>query len=69
MLAWSLSAGGALEGAALMAAFALGTLPNLLLMGVFAAKLASFVRKPRVRQFAGAAIVLYGAGMLVALLL
>lgn len=69
VLAWSLSAGGALEGAALMAAFALGTLPNLLLMGVFAAKLAGFVRKPRVRQFAGAAIGLYGAGMLVALAL
>ncbi|WP_018869668.1 sulfite exporter TauE/SafE family protein [Thioalkalivibrio sp. ALgr3] len=68
VLAWSLSAGGALEGAALMAAFALGTLPNLLLMGVFAAKLAGFVRRPRVRRVAGAAIALYGVGMLVVLL-
>ena len=68
VLAWSLSAGGALEGAALMAAFALGTLPNLLLMGVFAAKLAGFVRRPWVRRVAGAAIALYGVGMLVVLL-
>ncbi|MGM0553831.1 MAG: sulfite exporter TauE/SafE family protein [Pseudomonadota bacterium] len=68
VLAWSLSAGGALEGAALMGAFALGTLPNLLLMGVFAARLAGFVRRPGVRQLAGAAIVLYGGWMLLRLL-
>lgn len=64
VLAWSLSAGGAAEGAMLMAAFALGTLPNLLLMGVFAARLAGFIRQPWVRQAAGAGIAVYGIWLL-----
>lgn len=67
VLAWSLSAGGATEGALLMAAFALGTLPNLLLMGVFAARMAAFVQKRWVRALAGAAILLYGGWMLLRL--
>ncbi|MGM0672022.1 MAG: sulfite exporter TauE/SafE family protein [Pseudomonadota bacterium] len=69
VLAWSLGAGGALEGAALMAAFALGTLPNLLLMGVFAARLAAVVRRPWVRRVAGGGVALYGAWMLLGLLM
>ena len=68
VLAWSLSAGGAAEGAMLMAAFALGTLPNLLLMGVFAARLAGFIRQPWVRQAAGAVIAVYGIWLLAELL-
>ncbi|WP_018139437.1 MULTISPECIES: sulfite exporter TauE/SafE family protein [unclassified Thioalkalivibrio] len=67
VLAWSLSAGGATEGALLMAAFALGTLPNLLLMGVFAARMAAFVQQRWVRALAGAAILLYGGWMLLRL--
>ncbi|WP_017925103.1 sulfite exporter TauE/SafE family protein [Thioalkalivibrio sp. HL-Eb18] len=67
VLAWSLGAGGATEGALLMAAFALGTLPNLLLMGVFAARMAAFVQKRWVRALAGAAILLYGGWMLLRL--
>ncbi len=60
VLIWTLSTGSALDGAMLMAAFALGTLPNLMLMGLFAAQLARFVRHRRVRQGAGALLILYG---------
>lgn len=67
VLAWSLSAGGAAEGALLMGAFALGTLPNLLLMGVFAARMAAFVQKRWVRALAGTGILLYGGWMLLRL--
>ncbi len=60
MLIWSVSAGSAVNGAALMLAFALGTLPNLLAMGVVAAGLASLLRKPGVRQLAGGTVILLG---------
>lgn len=60
VLIWTLSTGSALDGAMLMAAFALGTLPNLMLMGLFAAQLARFVRHRWVRQGAGALLILYG---------
>lgn len=61
VLIWSVSAGGVLHGGLLMLAFGLGTLPNLLLMGVAASQLQRLVRKPWVRQLAGGLIVLFGA--------
>jgi sulfite exporter TauE/SafE len=61
VLIWSVSAGGAWQGASLMMAFGLGTLPNLLLMGAAAVSLQRFVRRPAVRQVAGASIILFGA--------
>jgi sulfite exporter TauE/SafE len=60
VLIWALSAGGALQGAGLLLAFGLGTLPNLLLMGAAAGWLASQVRKPAVRQIAGALVLAFG---------
>jgi sulfite exporter TauE/SafE len=60
VLIWCVSAGGVIEGALLMLAFALGTLPNLLAMGVVAGKLAQLTRKPLVRQLAGSLILLFG---------
>lgn len=60
VLIWSLSAGGVAEGALLMAAFGLGTLPSLLAMGFFAARLSTFLRRPAVRRAAGAAVILFG---------
>ncbi len=60
VLVWALSAGSAADGALLMAAFALGTLPNLMLMGLFAARLARFVRSQVVRQGAGVLLIAYG---------
>jgi sulfite exporter TauE/SafE len=60
VLIWSMASGSAGSGALLMLGFGLGTLPNLLAMGVFAAGLARFMRQPRVRWLAGAVIVAFG---------
>jgi sulfite exporter TauE/SafE len=58
ILIMSLSAGSALEGALLMLAFGLGTLPNLLAMGVIANKLVKWTRNPTVRLIAGLLVIL-----------
>lgn len=63
-LVWTVSAGGAPQGAALMLAFGLGTLPNLLLMGVAAAQLDRWLRRPWVRPLAGGLVVLFGLMLL-----
>ena len=63
-LVWTVSAGGALEGAMLMLAFGLGTLPNLLLMGVAAAQLKRWVRRPEVRAIAGTLVIIFGVLLL-----
>jgi sulfite exporter TauE/SafE len=59
-LIWTLSAGGAVEGSLIMLAFGLGTLPNLLVMGVLAAQLGKWVKNPTVRKVAGLLVVLMG---------
>ncbi len=59
-LIWTLSAGSALEGAMIMLAFGLGTLPNLLAMGIVATQLARWVRHPSVRIVAGLLVILMG---------
>lgn len=59
-LIWALASGSPTQGALLLLGFGLGTLPNLLLMGVFAAQLGRFLRKPMVRSFAGGAVALFG---------
>ncbi len=59
-LVWTVTAGGALQGASLMLAFGLGTLPNLLLMGVAAAQLNRWVRNPAIRSIAGGLVILFG---------
>ena len=63
-LVWTVSAGGALQGAALMFAFGLGTLPNLLLMGVAAQQLNRWIRHPMVRRLAGLTVVGFGVVIL-----
>lgn len=50
---YALGSGSALAGAGLMAAFALGTLPNLLAMGWFAGSLKNFLQHRGVRLAAG----------------
>ena len=60
VLIWALSAGDPLRGALLMLSFGLGTLPNLMLMGVFATSMRRFVRDARVRRLAGAMVVALG---------
>jgi sulfite exporter TauE/SafE len=60
VLATALVSGGAARGALVMAAFGLGTLPNLLAAGLAAESLRRFVRGPRVRFAAGLFVVLLG---------
>jgi len=64
VLIWSLSAGGVVQGALLMLAFGLGTLPNLLLMGVMAARLGAWLRQRWVRYLAGGFVAGFGLLML-----
>ena len=59
-LIWTLSSGGAVEGGLIMLAFGLGTLPNLLVMGVLAAQLSKWVKNTMVRRVAGLLVVLMG---------
>jgi len=66
-LIWSLSAGGVWQGALLMGAFGLGTLPNLLLMGAAAGWLGGLLRRPLVRKLAGSLVILFGLMMLLQL--
>ena len=60
-LVLALSSGGIVEGALVMLSFGLGTLPNLMLVGVFAAQLSGFTRNPRVRVVAGLIVMGFGA--------
>lgn len=59
-LAMALTAGSAARGAAMMLAFGLGTLPNLLLAGVLLGRLTTFTRKPAVRAAAGTLVLGFG---------
>ncbi|MCF6345237.1 MAG: sulfite exporter TauE/SafE family protein [Thiomicrorhabdus sp.] len=60
MLIMAMSSGGALDGAFIMLAFGLGTLPSLLLMGVFAFYFTKLARNVWVRRFAGLSVILMG---------
>lgn len=60
MLIMAMSAGGALEGALVMLAFGLGTLPNLLLMGAFAFYFTKLARKTWVRKLSGFGVISMG---------
>ncbi len=60
VLIWAMASGGPFEGGLLLLSFGLGTLPNLLAMGLFAATLSRWVRYPWVRWLAGAAIIIFG---------
>lgn len=60
MLTWALTSGSAGQGAALMLAFGLGTLPMLLAIGGTAEWLKDFVRQPWLRRAAGLTVLLFG---------
>lgn len=60
VLVWSISSGSFQQGALLMLSFGLGTLPNLLAMGVFASQLRRWVGHAWVRQLAGTMVMLFG---------
>jgi sulfite exporter TauE/SafE len=57
MLALALASGGAAQGALVMAAFGVGTLPNLLAAGLAAQRVLALRRAPWIRRSAGALIV------------
>ena len=59
-LVTALTSGSALHGAGLMLAFGLGTLPNLLLAGLLAVRLRSYLARPPVRLIAGALVLAFG---------
>ena len=59
-LIWTLSAGSALEGALIMLFFGLGTLPNLLAMGIVATRLSKWVKLPAVKISAGILVIIMG---------
>lgn len=59
-LIWSISGASIGEGALLMLSFGIGTLPSLLAMGVFAAKVSRALRNLWVRRFAGALVIGFG---------
>jgi sulfite exporter TauE/SafE len=61
VLATALVSGGALRGAAVMAAFGAGTLPNLLAVGLAADRIHRVLGNPLARATAGVAIALLGA--------
>ena len=63
VIIWTISTQSPLEGGLLMLSFGLGTLPNLLLMGVFASTLNQFIQQPWVRQVAGILIMSFAAVM------
>ncbi len=60
MLIMAMSSGGAVDGALVMLAFGIGTLPNLLLMGVFAFYFTKLSRNIWVRRFAGVSVMFMG---------
>src|SRR5574340_1089590 len=60
ILVSALAAGSAPSGAALMLAFGLGTLPNLLGMGLFARQIQPFMQRPWMRRTAGMLVTGFG---------
>jgi len=65
----SISTGDPIKGALLLLSFGLGTLPNLLAMGLFAGWISAQVRKPWVRQAAGLLVAGFGLWTLLQILL
>jgi sulfite exporter TauE/SafE len=60
VLIWAVSTASPWYGAALLLSFGLGTLPNLLAIGIVAEQLSARVRDPRLRRLAGALVMGFG---------
>ena len=60
VLLTALASGSAVQGALIMLAFGLGTLPNLLAIGLFWENVKSWVQSPRVRLAAGLTVMSLG---------
>ena len=59
-LSFAALSGSAVQGGLIMLAFGLGTLPSLLLMAGVSSKLSEAIKKPLVRKFSGALIIILG---------
>ena len=68
ILVSALATGSAVSGAALMLAFGLGTLPNLLGMGLFARQIQPFLQRVWVRRTAGLLVAGFGVWGLIRLI-
>jgi sulfite exporter TauE/SafE len=66
ILIWTLSAGSMIEGALLMMAFGIGTLPNLLAISLISKSLIRWTQKIWIRRLAGMMVV--GLGLLMLLI-
>jgi sulfite exporter TauE/SafE len=60
MLATAVATGSAVAGAAVMLAFGVGTLPNLLAVGFWLSRFRTIVRSPKARLAAGVAVCMFG---------
>ena len=60
VLVTALASGHAQSGAMIMLAFGLGTLPNLMVIGLFWERCRHWVQSPRVRLFAGLMVMAFG---------
>lgn len=60
VLLTALASGSAVQGSLIMAAFGLGTLPNLLAIGLFWEQVKGWVQSPRVRMSAGLTVASFG---------
>ena len=63
--ATALSSANVITGALAMLAFGIGTLPNLLAMGIFAAQIKNFFQNKKIRLIAGLTIVLWAVWRLI----
>ena len=61
VLLTALASGSAVQGALIMLAFGLGTLPNLLAIGLFWESIKGWVQSPHVRLVAGLLVAAFGA--------
>lgn len=61
MLTMSLTSASAQQGALVMLAFGMGTLPNLLAMGLMATTLQRLLKQPAVKIIAGLLVIAFGA--------
>lgn len=65
MLVTAMLAGSALDGASVMVAFGLGTLPVMLSLGLAGERMRVFLRKPMFRMAAGTTVAAFGVAGLV----
>lgn len=64
VLIWALSAGAAIQGAYIMFAFGLGTLPTLLAAGFMTSSMMRLASNPKIRSIAGLLIIAMAIGSL-----